>query len=245
MNVEITRDGLTLRGLFNKPDKKEFDLVIIMHGFTGRKDEKLISDIANNFDEKGLATLRFDFNGHGESDGKFEDMTVLNEIGDAKAILDYARTITGVRHIYLLGHSQGGVVASILAGYYPDIIDKLILMSPAATLKDDAKKGNLQGNKYDPEHIPDTVHFSDDKTVGGFYLRTNKSLPIYEIAKLYTGPVCLIHGTEDKIVNEIASERYSDTYANSELHLVLNADHTYTVGDTEQKAIKIAADFLG
>ena len=68
--------------------------------------------------------MRFDFNGHGDSDGEFENMTVLNEIEDANAILNYVKTDPHVRNIYLVGHSQGGVVASMLAGLYPDIIKK-------------------------------------------------------------------------------------------------------------------------
>lgn len=123
MDVEIKRDGLTLRGTFNKPTADKFNLVVLMHGFTsdrGMNPDQLLYQLAKNFEEKGLGTMRFDFNGHGQSDGKFEDMTVLNEIGDAKAILDYARQIDGVEKIYLLGHSQGGVVASMIAGYYPE-----------------------------------------------------------------------------------------------------------------------------
>jgi len=160
MDVEIKRDGLTLRGTLTKPATAKFNLAILMHGFTadrGLEPNQLLYQLAHNFAEKGLATLRFDFNGLGQSDGKFEDMTVLNEIADGKAILDYARQIEGVEDIYLLGHSQGGVVASMLAGYYHEKIDKLVLMAPAATLKDDALKGSTQGYTYDPQNIPDEL----------------------------------------------------------------------------------------
>ena len=65
-------------------------------------------------------------------------MTVLNEIEDANAILNYVKTDPHVRNIYLVGHSQGGVVASMLAGLYPDLIKKVVLLAPATTLKSDA-----------------------------------------------------------------------------------------------------------
>jgi len=247
MDVEIKRDGLTLRGTYHKPQSDSFDLVILMHGFTsnrGIEPNQLLYQLAQNFEKEGLATIRFDFNGHGTSDGKFEDMTVLNEIGDGKAILDYARSLKGVKHIYLLGHSQGGVVASMLAGYYHEKIDKLALMAPAATLKDDALKGSTQGYTYDPQNIPDTLPIKKGLTLGGFYLRTAQTLPIYEVAKEYHGPVCLIHGLKDTVVNKIASTRYDDVYTNDELHLLDDADHGFGIGNSRQEAIEIVTKFM-
>ena len=82
----------------------------------------MLKEIANSLRDENIASVRFDFNGHGDSDGKFENMTVLNEIEDANAILNYVKTDPHVRNIYLVGHSQGGVVASMLAGLYPDLI---------------------------------------------------------------------------------------------------------------------------
>lgn len=247
MDVEIKRDGLTLRGTFTKPNTDKFNLVILMHGFTsnrGIEPDQLLYQLALRLAANNLATLRFDFNGHGTSDGKFEDMTVLNEISDGKAILDYARNIPGVEKIYLLGHSQGGVVASMLAGYYPEKIAKLALLAPAATLKDDALKGNTQGFTYDPHNIPDTLPIKKGLTLGGFYLRTAQTLPIYEVAQEYHGPVCLIHGLKDTVVNKIASVRYDEVYVDDKLHLLADADHGFSIGNSRQEALDIVAKFF-
>lgn len=247
MDVQILRDGLTLRGTFNKPDTSEFDLVVLMHGFTsdrGVNPDQSLYQLAERFEKRGLATLRFDFNGHGTSDGDFKNMTVFNEISDGKAILDYACSLKGVRKLYLLGHSQGGVVASMIAGYYHEKIDKLVLMAPAATLKDDALKGNTQGFTYDPENIPDELPIKKGLTLGGFYLRTAQTMPIYEVARQYQGPVCLVHGLDDQVVDNIASKRYDDVYQNDKLNLLPHADHGFTEGDSRQEALDIATDFL-
>ncbi|HJF86379.1 MAG TPA: alpha/beta fold hydrolase [Companilactobacillus farciminis] len=247
MKVEIKRDGLTLRGDFVKPQTDKFNLVILMHGFTsnrGMEPSQLLYQLAQRFVAEGLATLRFDFNGHGESDGRFQDMTVLNEIADGKAILDYARSLDGVENIYLLGHSQGGVVASMLAGYYPEKIAKLALLAPAATLKDDALKGDTQGYTYDPKNIPDTLPIKKGLILGGFYLRTAQTLPIYEVASQYHGPVCLVHGLKDTVVNNIASKRYDDCYTNDKLHLLADADHGFEINNSRQEVLDIATKFM-
>lgn len=145
-------------------------MAIIFHGFTANRNTSLLKEITNSLRDENIASVRFDFNGHGDSDGKFENMTVLNEIEDANAILNYVKTDPHVRNIYLVGHSQGGVVTSMLAGLYPDLIKKVVLPAPAATLKSDALKGNTQGVTYNPDHIPDRLPFKD-LTLGGFYLR--------------------------------------------------------------------------
>ena len=154
MKIEIQREGQTLRGVLEGTTTVKNDRVaILMHGFTANRNTNLLREIADNLRDENVASVRFDFNGHGESDGKFEDMTVVNEIADAKAILDYVRTDPHVRNIFLIGHSQGGVVASMLAGLYPDVIKKIVLIAPAAQLKDDALAGKTQSATYDPNQI--------------------------------------------------------------------------------------------
>ena len=59
MDVEIKRDGLTLRGTYTKPQTDKFDLVILMHGFTsdrGMNPDQLLYQLAKRFADKGLAT---------------------------------------------------------------------------------------------------------------------------------------------------------------------------------------------
>lgn len=240
--IKIQRDGLTLVGERVEPFGEKYDMAILFHGFTADKNESLIVDIAEKLRDENVASVRFDFNGSGESDGEFEDMTVPNEIADAKAILDYVRTDPHVNKIYLVGHSQGGVVASMLAGLYPDLVDKVVLLAPAASLKSDAQKGVLQGVSYDPHHIPDQIRLYGFK-IGGFYLRTAQVLPIYEVSQRYTGPVAIITGTADQVVDPVFSKKYDEVYDDAQLHLIDGADHSLS-GEARDTAVGLAADFL-
>lgn len=240
--ITLERDGLQLVGTREEPFGEIYDMAIIFHGFTANRNTSLLKEIANSLRDENIASVRFDFNGHGDSDGKFENMTVLNEIEDANAILNYVKTDPHVRNIYLVGHSQGGVVASMLAGLYPDLIKKVVLLAPAATLKSDAHEGNTQGVTYNPDHIPDRLPFKD-LTLGGFYLRIAQQLPIYEVSAQFTKPVCLIHGTDDTVVSPNASKKYDQIYQNSTLHLIEGADHCFS--DSYQKnAVNLTTDFL-
>lgn len=240
--ITIERDGLTLVGDREEPFGEIYDMAILMHGFTANRNTPLLRQIADNLRDENVASVRFDFNGHGESDGAFEDMTVCNEIADAQKILEYVRTDPHVRNIFLVGHSQGGVVASMLAGLYPDIVKKVVLLAPAAQLKDDALNGDTQGATYNPEHIPAAIPFHGKK-LGGFYLRTAQVLPIYGIAKHYTNPVSIIVGSNDQVVDPKYSKKYDEVYENSELHMVPDADHSFT-GQYKDSAVDLTAEFL-
>ncbi len=53
-------------------------MVILCHGFTGNMDFSLFDSISVSLVEEGIGVLRFDFNGHGKSEGSFTDMTQRN-----------------------------------------------------------------------------------------------------------------------------------------------------------------------
>lgn len=246
MEFNVQRDGLTLAGIYEPALHPTGTVAILMHGFAGDRgytETALLRQLAARLRDVGVSTVRFDFNGLGQSDGDFANMTVLNEIADAQAVLAAVQSRLHPQQIDLLGHSQGGVVASMLAGYYPDLIHKLVLMAPAATLKDDALAGHTQGLNYDPHHIPTTLPLNDTLTLGGFYLRTAQHLPIYETAQAFTGPVCLIHGDADQVVNQVASQRYADVYRNRTFHLIPGASHGLD-GDARATVLALATNFI-
>lgn len=190
-----------------------------------------------------MTAVRFDFSGCGKSQGRFEDMDVLREILDAIAILQYVRSLPYITDIYLLGHSQGGVIAGMLAGLYPDIVKKLILLAPAATLKTDAQKGVCMGTFYDTEEVPEVVLVDGQHPVGGHYFRIAKNLPIYEMTSKYTGKTLLIHGISDAIVDYHASLEYHHCMPGSRLNLYEELDHGID-GKDRDEVLEEIGEFL-
>lgn len=246
MEIFIQRDGLKLHGLLEGTDQvQNSSVVILMHGFKGDlgyDNSKILYALSHYLNDHGMPTLRFDFDGSGKSTGRFEDMTVFSELLDGMKIIDYARTEMKAQHIYLVGHSQGGVIASMLAGYYRDVIEKLALLAPAATLKDDALKGECQGSTYDPNHIPDVVDVHGF-AVGGDYFRTAQLMPIYETAQHFAKPTLLIHGTDDQIVSPEASRKYNVILPQSELHLIPGEGHMFN-GAQRPAILELVTSFL-
>lgn len=217
-------------------------LVIIMHGFTGSKDNYMHSLIADSLLAHGVASIRFDFNGHGRSDGKFSDMTVTNELVDAKNVVSYALSLAWVSRVMLTGHSQGGVVAGMVAGELGcKKIAKVVLLAPASSLRDDAIRGDMLGSPFDADHLPDSVKVGN-YYVGREYLRTVCTLPIFKVSARYKGSALLLHGTGDHTVPYTCSEHYHELWKQSRLLLLDGYDHNFS--KNLQLAIKHVVDFL-
>ncbi len=241
-------ENLTLQGSqgklhaeLQKPanEKGKIPLVILCHGFTANCNTPLLTTIANDLQAAGIASLRFDFNGHGRSEGQFQDMTVPNEIEDLKMVVAWAKSQPWVKNVSLLGHSQGGVVASMTAGELgAKVIRSLVLMAPAAVLRDDALRGNTMGATYDPWNMTQDyvqLPFGGLK-LGRKYIESAITLPIYETALKYTGPVLVIHGTYDRVVPYTYGERFHEGYRHSTLRLIPGEDHSFTTQTTEAAA---------
>ncbi len=221
----------TLWARLYKPELKagqRCDLVILCHGLNCDHGFSLMRRIAYYL-ENDFAVLEFDFNGHGKSEGKFVDMTIPNEMEDLEQVLAYAQDLRFVDDIALVGHSQGAVVAAMVAGKHPEDIKALVLLAPASSVRDDVVRGNLFGIDFDPLDMPDSLALNNGIALGYRYLKTASTLPIFETAANYHGNVCIIHGNADRLVPYTCSEHFHQTWTNSEYHLLNYYDHNFTV----------------
>ena len=119
--LSLMDDEILLRAILEHPNSEPCPLVIVLHGFTSSKDRAHTVAACEAMREAGFATLRFDLYGHGESGGEFRNHTLYKWISNTMAVLDYARSLNFVTDIYLSGHSQGGLVATLVSGMYPDL----------------------------------------------------------------------------------------------------------------------------
>ena len=243
--VTIDGDHGKLQAVIQKPDLKpgqQCPMVVFCHGFGGTKEGPLFELITDSLQKHGIASIRFDFNGHGESDGKFEEMTVPNEINDAKKVIEYVRDLRYVSKIALVGHSQGGVVASMTAGEMGSDISAVVLMAPAAVLRDDAIRGSTFGKQYNPLDPPEYVELWGPQRLGRNYIKTAFSLPIYETAANYHGPALIIHGNGDRIVPYTYGLRFHQQWKGSEYVLQEYFDHGFS--QNIYRTTDIVSDFL-
>jgi pimeloyl-ACP methyl ester carboxylesterase len=222
---------VTLPDGFNEETDK-CPMVILMHGIFSSKNIVPIPALARSLAKDGIASICFDFGGHWKSDGQMQQMTVGKEIEDALAIWEYAQSLPYVSKIGLLGHSQGGVVASMTAGILASRGESpaaLALVAPGSVIQDACRNGRFFGAEFNPADPPEYVKCFGIMKLGREYILSTQDLDIYGTAQAYTGPVRLIHGSKDNIVPLSCSEKFVEAYAQeSELIVVEGENHMIT-----------------
>ena len=209
------RDGLTIRGTEYRPEGDCLPAAVVSHGFMAFQDT--VRQYAVALAEMGYVSYCFDFCGgcviKGKSDGRTTEMSVLTEVKDLEAVIQYARgrEYSNPEEILLMGCSQGGFVSAIAASRLNSIISKLVLFYPALCIPDDARAGKMIFAKFDPNNIPDMIRCGPMK-LGKCYVRDVIGMDSYQEIQDFSGDVLIVHGTEDKIVNIEYSKRAYEMY---------------------------------
>ena len=244
--VGATEGAGTAEGTGAGATGRKCPMVILMHGIFSSGNIVPMPALARELAEAGIASIRFDFGGHWRSEGEMQHMTIGNEIADALAMWEYAKSLPYVSEIGLLGHSQGGVVASMTAGILAERGEEpagLVLIAPGSVIQDACRNGRFFGAEFDPADPPEYVKCFGMMKLGREYILTTQELDIYGTAKAYTGPVRLIHGSKDSIVPMSCSEKFVETYGDrSELIVVEGENHMITL--KKKKTVALAVEFF-
>ncbi|MBK8047823.1 MAG: alpha/beta fold hydrolase [Anaerolineales bacterium] len=148
--VTLESEGQIVVGTLALPAMGEapYPAVLLLHGFTNTRDElpvagtneKMYTRLARVLGEHGIASLRIDFRGSGESDGEWADTTFTGQISDTLKAIDYlaSRPEIAADRMGVLGFSQGGLVAAEAAAI-DDRLQTVLLWSPVANPPDTYK----------------------------------------------------------------------------------------------------------
>ena len=135
-NIEIPGTRGNIPATIQLPAKsargEELPLVVLCHGFTGnRQGDGHFAPLAEDLAAHGIATVRLDFAGCGDSTEPYANYTLANMAADVDSVIGYMQATYGTGKTALVGHSMGGRLASLYPqlGQYP--VTALALSSPA------------------------------------------------------------------------------------------------------------------
>jgi dipeptidyl aminopeptidase/acylaminoacyl peptidase len=119
-SIVLENEGQKIFGIFHRPSSQgPYPTVLMCHGLAGHKTGKfrIYVKLAEQLSLHGIASLRFDFRGSGDSEGHFSDATLSSEVSDALIALKYLRSRPDVdsSKIGIFGRSVGGTVALMTA----------------------------------------------------------------------------------------------------------------------------------
>ena len=103
---------------------------LFAHCFTCGKDLRAVGRIAHALAQQGIATLRFDFTGLGESAGEFADTHFSSNLDDVRAAVDWLAREHQAPQI-LIGHSLGGAAVLAVAGELESVVAVATIGAPA------------------------------------------------------------------------------------------------------------------
>lgn len=143
--VTFENEGMNIVCTLTIPiSQQKCPIIITLTGFLGTRDgdpipgtnEKAFQRTSRILAEQGIASLRMDFRGSGESDGEFQITTFSTQISDTIAAVDYIENNLkhqiNTKSIGIIGFSQGSLVGAVAASR-DSRLDSLVLWSPVAS----------------------------------------------------------------------------------------------------------------
>ncbi|MDF0644936.1 MAG: alpha/beta fold hydrolase [Nitrospira sp.] len=221
-------------------------IVVLCHGFLSNKHSTTNKTLTRLLNERGFATFRFDFFGHGESDGRFEDITVSLALGQAKTVVDFVAARSR-SPIGLVGSSFGGLVAVLTAADRP-VIACLSLKCPVVDFAEELRLEfgvDELARWRDTNMVPD-IHGGPNRRRLGYGLYEDSLRQVaYEPATRITAPTLIVQGDRDELVPLHQSRRLMEALRGPKrLDLLPGADHQFSKGEDFLSMTIAIADWL-
>jgi dipeptidyl aminopeptidase/acylaminoacyl peptidase len=239
--------GHALLGIIRYSEPVEpvkYPVVIFLHGFAEHKHHDLTADLANAFVHYGFLTLRFDFHGHGESEGEFEEHTIEQQVDDVKCAIDFISDFkfADADRIAVVGTDIGGNIALLATAKDKRI--RTVIAQGARSHFEHHLKSWFQ--PHDLKALLTTgFHEHHNFKLKKDYVENARTFDVLEEIKNIYVPVLFIHGNDDLRV-KIEETRQLFLAANEPkaLEEVEGADHWFRDNNTRTKLVELVVEWI-
>jgi uncharacterized protein len=246
-----SEDGVRLCGVWEEPEVKTDKAIILAHGITVDKDESgIFVTLAEALVKEGFAVFRFDFRGHGESEGTTEEMTIEGELMDMAEALRLVEE-KGYAHIALLAASFGGGIGTLFTADNQERLRCLCLWDPVLNYEHTFLNPTLPWIRERKSHMKSEIESQGWTTLGSRQVKVGKALfeqmeiyKPYEALKEITLPLVIIHGDKDTKVPYEDSKEYVTRAKNGRLITIEGAEHGFHEAWERKIAIQKTVEFI-
>ncbi|MCB1212822.1 MAG: alpha/beta fold hydrolase [Chlamydiia bacterium] len=232
------------------PSEESFPGVVICHGLAGTKvgKHRLYVRMAETLAAHGIATLRLDFRGCGDSEGSFLNTSLSNAVEDTLLGLDFLKNHPEIdsSRLSLLGRSLGGPIAVKTAKQFKQI-SSLVLWAPLFT----PKPWLAEWEAHQSHHVndPNAPVWFQGELNSPQMMREIFSLDMQsELTSLIDTPLMIAHSEGDQVIQPDQQALYLQCRQNAnaetrDLRLKIG-DHHFHDHDEQKQVIDASLTFL-
>lgn len=245
--VTLINQGKKIFGVLHYPHaiKEPVAAVLICSGFAGNKCGKfrVFVTLAQELAKQGIAVLRFDYRGTGDSEGEYSDITIESQISDVLLCLNYLKENPKIdaSRIGILGRSLGGMIAILAANQFPHL-KSIALWAPVFTSQPWKKlfESLRSQNGSMVEHfsrLPVNVPAMPGKEFLKQFFQVDLLKELDQIAHI---PLLHIHGKQDEFVKfeqAIEYENACKKYSKTSFIQLPNSNHDFSIAEEREIAI--------
>ena len=212
--------GNTLTGIVQGTPGRR--MVILCHGMLSSKDGPKHVALAAALSDVGIASLRFDFAGRGESEGSLYDLSLSGQVQDLDAAVGHLGTL-GVQEVGVFGSSMGGTVAYLTAARD----ERIIALATLAAVGHPEFIADTHPQEFAAFMEQDYIETTDGR-IGRAFLDDALSHDVLAAVAILRAPILVIHGEDDETVPCSDAHDIAAVARTASLELVAGADHEFS-----------------
>lgn len=242
--IPIPQDGSHLAVRFDAPPDARL-CILYLHGFGSVQAGKKADFFRQRAQESGFAFCSFDFQGHGESGGTMQGLTLTRNLQDVARVHAFVRE-QGFKRVCLLGSSMGGGTALWYSALHPDEVIAGLHIAPAIQLE----KGLTAWAGPERCRIwqeTGTIRYEGDLVtcdLGWELIEDLRRHAFEDLLQRYRTPALLLQGKLDTSVpwKDVADFATRCAFPGIELHLFADGDHRLI--DRKDRLWELMLEFL-
>lgn len=243
MTVKIANGNYEIPAIITLPEGTgPFPAVVMLHGTGSDKNEAGggYDMLAPAFAKAGIAAIRIDFIGSGDSTGDYKNYNFTTAVADANAAYDYLAKMPEINKdkVGVMGWSQGGTIALLAAGQNP-VFQSVLTWAGEPDLSDMLPKEAYETAQKDGFY---TMKFEwrTPLNVGLQWFEEVEKTDVLKVFANSKAPVLAINGTDDTAVAPEKADQIkaASTHPQSRALLLEKANHTFHIFTDDKSTIE-------